>query len=611
LIREAQALARLSHPNVVAVHEVGDHEGRVFVAMEFVDGATLKEWIRDNPPGKHERLVRALELLLDAGRGISAAHVAGLVHRDVKPSNILVGNDGRVRVVDFGLARSTVAEIDDLMSTSGRRSEPLVDDSGGNALLGATLTESDKVVGTPAYMAPEQFAPGTIDHTADQFAFSVTAWETLFGTRPFLGPTLAMLDAIRERRIERPEDVAVPVSVEAALRRGLAYRPSARHRDLAALLRVLEDALAACRGESRSRHRGRRWIVGGTIVATAVAGSFWLGGREVERCEGADARFEGVWDAARKAEIEAAMRNTEASFAPAAWRRLEHNVDAWRTEWIDGFRDACEAAQIRGEQSTHLMDQRMACLDARRQSLVAYLDLLAAATVEIVANADEGFATLPTIDRCADVEYVEHRGQRSDDPNVAALEDAVLAEVARATALQAAGDYDAALTVAHAAVEKAPSNWTLAHAHLAEGTALASLRRAARSLDDFVDAYRLARLAGADEVAGEASRRAAIAAGVSLQQSEEGRWWIEIATLEAQRSNDEQAVAAAKFATARIMSARGRLDEALELFRSVTSLANGESRLYVDALLERGRAEAQVDGPEQRQRKRRPTAESR
>jgi serine/threonine protein kinase len=106
LVREAQALARLSHPNVVGVHEVGAHEGRVFVAMEFVEGETLKDWARSHAPGEPDRMRRALELLLHAGRGLAAAHAAGLVHRDVKPGNILVGRDGRVRVADFGLARA-------------------------------------------------------------------------------------------------------------------------------------------------------------------------------------------------------------------------------------------------------------------------------------------------------------------------------------------------------------------------------------------------------------------------------------------------------------------------------------------------------------------------
>ena len=181
LVREAQALARLAHPNVVAVHEVGAHEGHVFVAMEFVEGTTLREWMDTHPAaeGSTERRVRALEILLDAGRGIQAAHAAGLVHRDVKPRNILVGNDGRVRVVDFGLARSGVGDPDEL-ATTGRPDapDPLEashdDRSGSGTLLAAPLTQTGKVVGTPAYMAPEQFRRGPVDPAADQFAFCVT-----------------------------------------------------------------------------------------------------------------------------------------------------------------------------------------------------------------------------------------------------------------------------------------------------------------------------------------------------------------------------------------------------------------------------------------------------
>ncbi|HWB75412.1 MAG TPA: serine/threonine-protein kinase [Nannocystaceae bacterium] len=237
LVREAQALARLSHPNVVTVHEVGEHEGHVFVAMEFVEGATLREWIDEHPPGDRERLLRALELLRDAGQGIAAAHAAGLVHRDIKPRNILVGADGRVRVVDFGLARSTAPESEELAATL-KPEDPLTSSAesgpGASALLGASLTEADKIVGTPAYMAPEQFRRGPVDQSADQFSFCVTAWEALFGVRPYGGSLAAMLIAIDDGTFEpRRTSKSRPPS---SPRCGAAW-PVDRHDDIAISLR--------------------------------------------------------------------------------------------------------------------------------------------------------------------------------------------------------------------------------------------------------------------------------------------------------------------------------------------------------------------------------------
>ncbi|MBK8235767.1 MAG: tetratricopeptide repeat protein [Deltaproteobacteria bacterium] len=546
LVREAQALARLTHPNVVAVYEVGSHEGHVFVAMEFVEGTTLREWMDAHAAaeGTTDSRVRALEILLDAGRGIQAAHAAGLVHRDVKPRNILVGNDGRVRVVDFGLARSGLGEPEELTATARTDApEPLdashADGTGTGTLLATALTQTGKVVGTPAYMAPEQFQPGPVDPSADQFAFCVTAWEVLFGARPFGGTTVAMLLAIRAGNIERPSGIEVPPALEAALRRGLSHRPSRRHPDMATLLDVFEQQLARLRGEPPPRRGSRRvWWIAGSVGVIATAGAFWLGGRDVVHCDGAEERFVGVWDATRKADIRTAVLGTGAGFADGTWARLETSVDGWRAAWEAGHRDACEATRTRGEQSERLMDLRIACLDSRRQRLVAYLDLLASPSVEVLAGAEEGFATLPPIERCADLEYVQRRGQRSEDPELAKMEDEVLAEVARASSLQAAGDFEGALAIADAAVVRSEgSELARAHALLAKGRALASVRpREATVLLE--EAYGLARATDVAEVAAGAAFELIDAHGLGLEAASEAKLWLGIARAEAERLGD-------------------------------------------------------------------------
>jgi tetratricopeptide (TPR) repeat protein len=296
-------------------------------------------------------------------------------------------------------------------------------------------------------------------------------------------------------------------------------------------------------------------------------------------------------------EIERAMLDTSATFAASAWTRLESNVDAWTTAWISAHRDACEATRVRGEQSERLLDLRMSCLESRRVRMSAYLDLLANATPEVIANADDGFAELPAIDRCADVEYVEHRGQRSEDPAIAAVEDEVLAEVARATTLHAAGDYEGALTIADGAVGRARevgSDLALAHALLVQGSVLAALHRPDEAFDSFSESYRIARTTGTDEVATDASRQAALTAGLALDRPDEGRWWISTALIEARRSDTEEAVASATVAEARLLAGAGRLPEARARLEAVLASIPRGTRLHAAARRELGSVEVRL-----------------
>jgi predicted Ser/Thr protein kinase len=177
LLREAQALARLSHPNVVAVYDAGTLDERVWLAMEHVEGATLRAWAQTERPWPE-----LLQAMIAAGRGLAAAHAAGLVHRDVKPDNIMVGADGRVRVMDFGLARA-----------AGARVVAAPDSGGPGERLSLSVTRTGAMLGTPAYMAPEQWVGKEADARTDQFAYCVTLWEALFGERPFMGDTLVEL----------------------------------------------------------------------------------------------------------------------------------------------------------------------------------------------------------------------------------------------------------------------------------------------------------------------------------------------------------------------------------------------------------------------------------
>ncbi|MDC0720622.1 serine/threonine-protein kinase [Nannocystis bainbridge] len=257
LLREAQALARLTHPNVVAVHEAGEFRGAVFIAMEYVDGVDLHRWLAQAPRSWRE-IVAALR---QAGEGLRAAHDGGLVHRDFKPSNVLVGADGRVRVADFGLAtrRGRTGSSGHVPKTTS----PLI-----TAEALATLAGSGALIGTPAYMAPEQLRREPATAASDQFAFCVTLYEALYGRRPFTGDTLEVL-AEHVLHAEPPPaapDPRVPQWLHAVLVRGLAKDPARRHAGMAELLELLGRDPEA----ERRRTRQRLLQIAVAVAATVI-----------------------------------------------------------------------------------------------------------------------------------------------------------------------------------------------------------------------------------------------------------------------------------------------------------------------------------------------------
>jgi serine/threonine protein kinase len=234
LVREAKALARVSHPNVVQIHDLGEHEGQIFIVMEFVDGVDLRRWLAERKRTPRE----ILEVFIAAGHGLLAAHAHGVIHRDFKPANIMLGSDGRVRVVDFGLARTD--------SSSASTSAPLW----GN-LQTEGLTESGAILGTPAYMAPEQLRGGDADSKTDQFSFCVALWEALHGSRPFHGSTIVgLVEAIENTKLPVDDHAEVPARVRRALARGLAYQPDQRWPSFEALITALSPAPRQARWRS-------------------------------------------------------------------------------------------------------------------------------------------------------------------------------------------------------------------------------------------------------------------------------------------------------------------------------------------------------------------------
>ena len=263
LLHEAQSMAKLAHPNVVSVYDAGTFDDQVFIAMEFVERATFRPWLADGPQPRR----RALAVSLGAGRGLAAAHAEGIIHRDFKPSNVLVGKDGRAKVTDFGLARAVAMEGDEGADGEAAIDDPLL--AGSPATLSPTRTGTVK--GTPGYMAPEQFAGRRVDGRADQFSFCVALHEGLYGRRPFeTERTTGREEALRP---SAPPAFAIDDPIPEALRdcvlRGLAVEPSARHESMTDLLAALEAASA--RRARPTWRRARPWIAAGLVAATGVA----------------------------------------------------------------------------------------------------------------------------------------------------------------------------------------------------------------------------------------------------------------------------------------------------------------------------------------------------
>ena len=278
LMREARSLARIEHPNVVTVHDVGVLGEQVFIAMEFVDGGDLRDWMRGRKDARPRPWREVLSRFLAAGEGLVAAHRSGLVHRDFKPANVLVRSDGRVLVSDFGLVRDASAA-----TLSDADAEP---DDGAAVDLTATGT----VLGTPAYMAPEQFAGADADARSDQFAFCVALWEALSLRRPFWPEKTSELYGAERREPPDPPDDDVPRVVYKALCRGLACDPDQRFEDIQELLDELRRGL-------RPRRSWARWSLVGALAAAAIAGVAYQAGTHAEPVAGPvagalDYRFE-------------------------------------------------------------------------------------------------------------------------------------------------------------------------------------------------------------------------------------------------------------------------------------------------------------------------------
>jgi len=464
LLREAQAMAKLSHPNVITVYEVGTLGNRVFIAMEFVDGCTLTQWLRKKRPSWRE----IVDTYVRAGRGLEAAHDAGLVHRDFKPDNVLVGEGGRVRVTDFGL-----------VAAAGESAAPAPDsEESAGSPLSASLTRTGSVMGTPIYMAPEQHRGQVVDGRADQFSFCVALYEALYGERPYAGANLAELQESLETGEVRvpPRDANVPSWLRSVLLRGLRTRPEARYASMTQLLEALQHDPTVAR-------RRVAFAAGG--VALAAAAAFLIVRSVGERqapCRDAAARLAGIWDADVRQRVDKAFAATGRGYATEVAARVDKALDAYAEAWVTEHTRACAATYVHGEQSEKLLDLRMRCLERRRRELGALTQLLGERTdSDLVDGSVRAVFDLVDLEVCADVDALTAARPPPEDARTRKRVDAIRGRIDEASALLRAGKYDESLDRAKVlAVEarevdypllQADALWLLASAQKETGAA--------------------------------------------------------------------------------------------------------------------------------------------
>ncbi len=405
VLAEARALARLRHPNVLTVHDVGEFEGGVYLATELVEGADLRTWIS----AEQRDWQAILRAFVEAGRGLLAVHEAGLVHRDFKPANVLVGSDGRVRIADFGLAsRDPSAEM--------------------------------KVAGTPAYMAPEQLFGRGIDARADQFGFCLSLHEALFGpVRSEPGTDAeARFEGIREQTRSGPAKPGVgrlPARLRRTLLRGLSRDADGRFPSMAELLSELEDIPRA-----RRRTLRRSALLLPIVVAVLVLRFTEAPTLPEDPCADAAGEMQDLWTETQQEQLREALVSSETPYARDTWAKVAQAIDDYAARWSVRRKQVCEATYRRHEQSGELMDLRVACLTRRAEAFAATLELLKSDPDKAI----DAVARLPKLEFCDNTRALQSVVQPPEDPQVRAAVDSVRLRLADAQALLHLGRYASA-----------------------------------------------------------------------------------------------------------------------------------------------------------------------
>jgi serine/threonine protein kinase len=533
-LAEAMALARIGHPGVVAVFRAGVCRGQVYMAMEHVAGGNLREWLAARPRSTRE----IVDAFVQAGRGLAAAHAAGLVHCDFKPDNVLVGDDGRVRVGDFGLARATAAQPPG--DASADAGEPVI------------------VAGTPLYMAPEQHRGEEVGPATDQFAFCAALWEALCGEPPFRGGSVAAIARAATAGPPQPPP-ALPRRLRGLIARGLAPRAADRFPDMDALLARLA---------ATQRRRRWPWLLA-AAAALALAAALIVPrlhaaapAEAADPCATAADAIDQVWNPGQRAAIERALRDPARPWTTPQWQAIDSQLDTYAADWRRRRVAACRGAATEGPERAAA---RAVCLDDQRDSLRAAAAVIAQARAEQLAVVDHAIEGLQPPSWCEGDRMLSlPLGAVTSDPAVTTLR----AHLRDARALVWAGRLDAAGQmlddVAHGGGGRLPA--LAAQFEMLRGV-IAMARQQPEAERHLRAAYVAARrsqdvVAAVDAAAGM-SRWLADISG----RPADAELWADLSLSEAEGAHDQAMLVTGLDAMALVRELQGRFGEALALRR--------------------------------------------
>jgi tRNA A-37 threonylcarbamoyl transferase component Bud32/tetratricopeptide (TPR) repeat protein len=598
LHREAQALARLSHSSVVAVYDVGDIDNDTFVAMELVDGESFRDWLK-----KQHTWREIVKVVVTAGRGLAAAHAAGIVHRDVKPDNIMISSSGAVKLVDFGLARdlgdrSIDSEEMSASSSSGSMSAQSSSttsiskssrSSGTNSALPLdAITQHGFVVGTPAYMPPEQHSktPET-DERSDQFSLCASLYEALYHKRPFqtskkqaLDPREAVTVADRPGTDTRtlaappPKDSDVPSWLWRVLERGLAVDPNNRYPSVEALIEDLD----------RDPARTMRLIAIGAGALVAVAALAILVTYKVmpkhgggPSCSTGAELVANVWNPQRAAELGKVAGQRGGAAAAAASGVFASRVDHYVADWETMRLEACQATRVKAVQSPEALDLRMQCLDRRLTELDALVGVLQEANADALRKAGEIADRLQPLGDCADVKGLRQIVKAPNEPGVAARLSELDKGLARLNALYTIGDVTHAIPMADKLIADAKAIGyapPLARALYLRGRSIADRDGGEDAIAMFDQTFSAALGAGDDAMAADAAARIAQEELWVADLADFDRW-SRISKSLAQRSNQPAVIRFVDQLGCMSMHWTGKIKSRLKCLRDLAARKDG------------------------------------
>ena len=566
LLGEAQALAKLDHPNVIPVHDVGtydfDAQARelagtssvaeklstrgVYVVMEYAPGQDLRGWLEARTRSWRE----VVAVFRQAGEGLAAAHRAGIVHRDFKPSNVIHGPDGRVRVVDFGLAQASPSDETDPGARASKTD-------------GATLT--GVVAGTPAFMSPEQHRNEPIDARSDQYSFCVSLYQALFGRVPFAQPTLAELEQAKLSQdfVRRP-NTRVPRWLARLLATGLAADPEHRHASM--------DEVCAALGRPRL---SRRTLLIGAVGVTALA-TWSASTSDAPTCADPQSLLDGVWNQGHKSGLRQAVEGQGAEGALRLAPIIEQQIDAYAATWASARTEVCEAGR-QGRFSPERVSAAELCLDRALVRLGGVVQMLSEVDPFVVARGRIVVSTLPRVSTCVE-RSVSLTEVPTEEQRAALL--SIEADISRARMLVLAGRPEEAVEVSQAAVARArelDQAGPLAHAllQLAMSRGLTDREQSARDLRASIES---AEAAADPELAIEGTAKLAFVMGAQLGEVSAALALLDLADARAAQLESNAFSRRHRLAVrGQIHAAHGELEQARETWARALELERAAS----------------------------------